>query len=203
MTPSDETPPARYDIMEEFGRLLASLYPAPPFLAPQLDDTTLVLLATSMVDEFLKVVLVAGFRQSIVSRRRLDDVFTGHGALATFSAKISLCALLGMTTESARHDLAILRKIRNEFAHSHNELLLRSFPSCLSLRVVSKFDVQDQSEARRKFKHSCLGIMGTLSVSTLIRTAQARFLTKHSEGVKLEYEAMNKEFAADGSPPSE
>jgi DNA-binding MltR family transcriptional regulator len=193
MTLPDDTPPARYDIMEEFGRLLASLYPSPPFLVPKLDDATLVLLATSMVDEFLKVVLVAGFRQSIVSKKRIDDVFTGHGALATFSAKISLCALLGMTTASARHDLTILRKIRNEFAHSHKELSLQAFPSCLSLQVASKFDIQDQSEERKKFKHSCLGIMGTLATSTLMRTAQARFLTKHADGVKLEYEAMMRE----------
>lgn len=196
---SDEVP--RYDIMEEFGGLVRSVFPNTPFLEKGLSDTTLVLLATSMVDEFLKVVLISGFRQEIASKRRIADVFTGHGALATFSAKISLCTMLGLTTANVRHDLPILRKIRNDFAHSHLELSLQAFPSCKALKVLSKVDVQDECEERRKFKHSCLGIIGSLCVATLTRTAQFRFLSKHKDGVREEYEAMIKGDFADDSPP--
>jgi DNA-binding MltR family transcriptional regulator len=187
-----------YDIMTEFASLV-TVFPNPPFLAPDLDDTALVIRATSLVDEFLKVTLVAGFRRDVVSRRRIDDVFTGHGPLATFSAKISLCALLGLTTPNVRHDLTILRKIRNDFAHSHEGMELRQFPGCSALKMTSKLEVTDACEARLKFKQSCLGIIGVLANATLIRTAQFRFTSKNHDGVMLEYSEMLKE--ADVSLP--
>jgi hypothetical protein len=191
-------PDAPYDIMTEFAGLL-NVFPNPPFLARDLDDTALVIRATSLVDEFLKVTLIAGFRRDVVSRRRIDDVFTGHGPLATFSAKISLCSLLGLTTPNVRHDLTVLRKIRNDFAHSYEGMQLRQFPGCSALRMTTKFEVTDACEARLKFKQSCLGIIGVLANATLMRTAQFRFTSKNHDGVMLEYSEMLKE--ADVSLP--
>jgi hypothetical protein len=191
----------RYDIMKEFASLVAAIS-KPPFLAADLNDTTLVLIATSLVDEFLKVVLIAGFHEDVVSKRRLDDVFTGYGALAPFSAKISLCALLGLTTSNVRHDLTILRKIRNDFAHSREQLYLTAFPGCLALKVTTKFEIADKLEERLRLKQSCMGIIGQLSLATMVRIAQYRFISKNRDGVEREREAMIAEaFAIDDAPP--
>ena len=184
-----------YDIMEEFASLIRSTFPVsaphhPRFLQPDLEDTTLVLLATSLIDEFLKIVLIAGFRRDVVSKRRIEDVFGWNGALGTFSAKISLCALLGLTTTDVRHDLTILRKIRNDFAHSYNPLSLKDFPGCAALRLTSKMEIPEASDVRRRFKQSCLGVIGRLAFATMIKTAQQRFLSKNTEAVMEEYNAM-------------
>jgi hypothetical protein len=191
-----------YNIMEEFGYLARAALP-PPFIATDLDDTTLVLLGTSMIDEFLKLVLVSGFTKTTVSKRRVAHIFEGDGALATFSAKISLATLLGLTTSDATHDLTLLRKIRNRFAHSHERLYLRDFPACLSLRLTSKLDVFDENEQRRKFKHSCAAIIGLLSTGTVVRIAAFRFLDKNADGVRQEYDAIVKEAEEHGEtkPP--
>jgi hypothetical protein len=186
-----------YNIMNEFGYLARSALP-PPFTAPDLDDATLVLLGTSMIDEFLKLVLVSGFTKEAVSKRRVAHIFDGDEALATFSAKISLATLLGLTTADATHDLTLLRKIRNRFAHSHERLYLRDFPACLSLRLTSKLDVVDEIEQRRKFKHSCGAIIGMLATTALIRIAAFRFLDKNADGVRQEYDAIIKEAETHG-----
>ena len=99
-----------FDILKEIERLCQA-FPALPFLARDLNDTTVVLLATSFVDKFLRLVLLAGFRKDVVSKRRIADVFEGHGPLATFSAKISVSSMLGLVPVKVRHDLSILRKI--------------------------------------------------------------------------------------------
>ncbi len=185
-----------YDIMKEFGYLAKSVFPSIPFLAASLDDTTLVLLGTSLVDDFLKLALVSGFTKRAVSKRRVVQIFEGEGALATFSAKISLSTLLGLTISNAAHDLTILRKIRNRFAHSHERLYLREFPACLALKMVSKLDIADDVEERRKLKHSCAAIIGQLSTATLLRNAQLSFVTNNPDGVQKEYEAIIKKAEA-------
>jgi len=183
-----------YDIMKEFEHLIKSVPPNKlPFLEEGHDDTTLVLMATSLVDELLKLALVAGFHKNAVSRRRIEDVFTGYGPLASFSAKISVGSMLGLATANARHDLTILRKIRNDFAHSHTKLSLSTFTNCLSLKLVSKLEITDECKERARFKHSCAAIVGQLATATLIRNAQMRFLGRNVEGVAKEYEAMLQE----------
>lgn len=198
----NQMPEHEYNIMKEFESLIRSVLPRPPFLGDDItDDTALVLLATSLVDDFLKLSLVAIFRKSAVSKRRIDDVFGSNGALGTFSAKISLTLLIGLTDADTAHDLAILRKIRNEFAHSFRRLSLRSFSSCLSLRKTSKIAIIDDCEERRRFKQSCAGIVGHLCASVSIQIAVQRFASKNTDGIARELEVMNKESFPDGEAP--
>jgi hypothetical protein len=194
----------RYDIMKEFGYLAHSIQPELPFLAADIDDATLVLLGTSVADEFLKLTLVAGFMSEAVSKRRVEKIFGAEGALGTFSAKIDLATVLGLAFADTAHDLAILRKVRNQFAHSHKRLYLRDFFACLSLKMTSKLDIKDDVEERRKFKHSCAAIIGQLSTAIMIRNAQYRFTSNSPEGVRKEYDAMVAEAEAHGkSSPAE
>lgn len=190
-----------YDIMQEVVRLLQSLHPSPSFVTETLDDTALVIISTSLIDKFLRVSLISGFHKSVVSKRRLAAVFEGQGPLSTFSAKISLCNMLGLTTPDVQHDLTILRKIRNEFAHSERRLSIANFPQLLALKIYSTNDIKDAVEERQKLKQSCVGIVGSLSLATLIRLAQYRFVTKHPDKVREECKAMLKEAGVDDPPP--
>lgn len=193
------TDPPRYDLVKEFSSLNSSISDGFPFLKPNLNDTTVVLLATSLIDEFLKFVLISGFQASAVSKRLIETVFEGTGPLATFSAKISLCSALGLVGgDDLRHDLTILRKIRNEFAHAYSERHLYNFPQCAALRISAKVGVEDI--ARRQFKLSCAGIIPHLALSALINVAKGRFIADHKEQIQAEYAKMIKEVYTSSSP---
>jgi DNA-binding MltR family transcriptional regulator len=49
--------------------------------------------------------------------KRVDSLFAGFAPLATLSAKISICYAFGLIDENLLHDLDVIRKIRNRFAH--------------------------------------------------------------------------------------
>lgn len=50
----------------------------------------------------------------------LKDVFSGSGAYSTFSACIGICYLSGQISKKEHNALNIIRKVRNECAHSEN-----------------------------------------------------------------------------------
>lgn len=51
------------------------------------------------------------------------ELYEGSGALATFAAKIDVAYSFGLISAEERHDLHLLRKIRNDFAHAVNHVL--------------------------------------------------------------------------------
>lgn len=54
--------------------------------------------------------------------RAADDLLEGFNApLGTFAARIKLCYALGLLTDAQFKDLELVRKIRNEFAHTWDE----------------------------------------------------------------------------------
>lgn len=52
---------------------------------------------------------------------QVESLFQGYGPLSTFSAKIALCHVFGFITEAMFHDLEIIRRIRNKFAHEYGK----------------------------------------------------------------------------------
>jgi DNA-binding MltR family transcriptional regulator len=66
-------------------------------------------------------------------------LFSGTGGLATFSARTTLAYLLGLIPISVRDDLNLIRKIRNDFAHSSRVVSFGDAPiasRCLELKRV-------------------------------------------------------------------
>lgn len=126
---------------------------------------------------------VIRFRKGVVSKRLIATVFEGTGPLSTFSSKISLCRALGLFGEEVRHDLQILRKIRNDFAHSPQQLHLSDFSQCNNLIVVSDVNFKDEAHERRRFKHSCAGIVGAVCLGVAISIAEAKVLYAHRDEV--------------------
>jgi DNA-binding MltR family transcriptional regulator len=87
------------------------------FLAKDIDDTTVVVTATSMLDYVLKAAFVARFRKQ-ADDSRLIEIFDGYGPLSTFDAKIRLYDSLDIAPPDTRHDLDLIKAVRNKFAHA-------------------------------------------------------------------------------------
>jgi len=73
-----------------------------------------VLISSGFLEEQLRRVLLAFMREDGASNALVDGA---NAPLGTFSARIAACDALGLLSESEAHDLQIIRKIRNDFAH--------------------------------------------------------------------------------------
>lgn len=65
--------------------------------------------------------------KSVPSSRKNDELLDGsYARLGTFSAKIDLAYRIGLISLNERSSFHIIRKIRNEFAHSSEEISFES-----------------------------------------------------------------------------
>jgi hypothetical protein len=88
-------------------------------LKGQLRDETdrgAVIVAAALLEDALESMLLA---RLVPSPERDDELFHGpYAPLSTFSAKIDFAYRVGLIRLSVRSSLHLLRRIRNEFAHS-------------------------------------------------------------------------------------
>lgn len=83
-------------------------------------DRGCALYASSYIDEALRVL----FASFLVKNGKIDeDLFIGKDSpLSSFSSRVKLSYYLGLISRDERSDLNTIRKIRNEFAHSPNDI---------------------------------------------------------------------------------
>jgi hypothetical protein len=77
-------------------------------------DRASAILAASHLEVAVEWVL----RAYLVAGKPTDDMFDSNGPLATFSGKVKTAHAVGLMQSSVLHDLDLIRKIRNHFAHT-------------------------------------------------------------------------------------
>jgi hypothetical protein len=120
------------------------------------------ILATSFLDNLLETLLLA----HLVDDQKVRDLFEGDRPLATFSARISLAFAIGYIPPNVYADLSLLRKIRNHFAHSAEQVSFedgRIRDWCGALSTVRKdspmlVKLVADSKAREQFLFTIGGI---------------------------------------------
>ncbi|MEO1662418.1 MAG: hypothetical protein AAFR51_15625 [Pseudomonadota bacterium] len=75
------------------------------------------LLAASWLEESTKHLIKCGLVEE-APQSLMKEVFSGTGPYATFSSSINICFLSGYISNKERSALHLVRKVRNEFAHS-------------------------------------------------------------------------------------
>lgn len=129
------------------------------------DDLGMVLSLTGLLDEYFALIIASRFG-ALVTQRSWERAFEGDGPLGRFSAKISMASVLGLVVGDMAHDLPILKKIRNDFAHAIEPQSLSNDPHrarCNSLRL--SFPVSDEimaackSKERQKFFQCAVAIL--------------------------------------------
>lgn len=86
-------------------------------------DRGMTLYATAYLDYQLEILLK---KKLVGSKKELTDLFSFNGPLGTFSSKIKISYSIGLLDKDTVHDIDILRKIRNVFAHSEQKVDLNS-----------------------------------------------------------------------------
>lgn len=87
-------------------------------------DRGAAVLAGGYLDSLLEDLL----RAVIVEDKSLNSLFDGNGPFATFSGRIDVAFAFGLLPVKTRHDLHLIRKIRNHFAHHSDEVSFTSSP---------------------------------------------------------------------------
>lgn len=87
-------------------------------------QTAFVVLSAQFVDDLLKILIVS--RMPKLSKTKEEKLFHGYGPFNSFSVKIDIAHAMDIIDEGLRHDLDVLRKIRNKFAHPTGPVDFRS-----------------------------------------------------------------------------
>ena len=128
----------------------------------QESDRGSVLMAAAFIEDKLEDLLEAYF---VKNEKVCRQLLKGNGALATFSSKIDLTFLLGLIPENIFNDLHLLRKIRNEFAHTASKISFKT-PSIKdrtrALSTLSKKMLRDDTKAY--FMHSMTTILTVINM---------------------------------------
>jgi DNA-binding MltR family transcriptional regulator len=102
------------------------------------------------LDNRLQALLESFFVE--LSKERKKALFVGNGCLAMFSSRIKLSYALGLIGEAERHDLDIIRHIRNDFAHDESSINFES--SSINKRCNSLLLYNEMERNRPDIEHS-------------------------------------------------
>ena len=112
------------------------------------NDLAMVVASSALLDEYLGLIIVIRFHVTI-TEKNWNRAFTNEGPLARFASKISMGILLGLVIGEMINDMAHLKRIRNDFAHSidHQSLSLEPHAKhCRKLKM--KIGLSDKVRAR-------------------------------------------------------
>src|SRR5262245_17334844 len=76
-------------------------------------DRAAVITAAAVLDDLLKLILRA---RMLKDEKVVDETLDGE--IFSFAVRIDICYGLGLISDKERHDLHIIRKVRNTCAHS-------------------------------------------------------------------------------------
>lgn len=100
-----------------FGRLISE--------SNDESDRAVAILLSAELDELLRRIIerkLVPHNKQIFKDVSKNDLLSSYGAIGTFAARIDLGYRLGLLDSFVAHDLHIIRKIRNMFAHEPHGL---------------------------------------------------------------------------------
>ncbi len=105
------------DDLKDLSRFLAELHAE--------TDRGLALVGAAVIDDILRETLKSFVVEGPMGAKLLDG---GGAPLGAFSARTDVCLALGLIDEFEYGEIALLRKVRNEFAHGLHGTTFRSEP---------------------------------------------------------------------------
>ncbi|WP_457092717.1 hypothetical protein [Microvirga sp. P5_D2] len=96
-------------------------------------DRSVVIIGTSFLELALRWVIESYLVEDLAKNR---EIFEGNGFVSTFSARVNFVYGNGIISKQERQTLDLLRRIRNDFAHSPRSLSLDTEKVKARLRAV-------------------------------------------------------------------
>lgn len=122
-------------------------------------DRGCALMAASYLDGELEKLL----RDYLVPDTQVaNSLFRSDGALGSFGSRIDLAYLLGLIGVSARRDLHLIRKMRNEFGHIAKPISFDDEAMVNRCRELYHSNLDPAVDPRTKFTNVVLGVTATL-----------------------------------------
>jgi DNA-binding MltR family transcriptional regulator len=103
-------------------------------------DRASAIVSSALLEELLERLLLAHLVDHVSVKR---DLFEGIAPLSTMSAKINLAYYLGLLNQNEFDDLKLIKKIRNDFAHSFEGINFetpRIKDKCLLFKTLKSTD---------------------------------------------------------------
>lgn len=138
------------------------------FRVSLLDETDrgCALMVASFLDFKLEQLLIA---RLVDDSKMVSELLAHSGPLGTFSSRIDMAFALGLIGANVRRDLNLIRKIRNEFGHSHRPLMFSD--DAISSRCNELFhfhSIESTSDPRKMYVKTTMAILALLN-SALLR----------------------------------
>ena len=119
-------------------------------------DRGCALMAAAFIDEQLSLLLKSYF---VDDSSVVKVMFKSNGPFSSFESKIDVSYAMGLISFNTRHDIHLLRRIRNEFAHISTPMSFEDekiSSRCNELKLQNK---SNDSRARGKFTRSMIIIV--------------------------------------------
>ena len=136
-------------------------------------DRASAVLCAAFLDHELGVLL----RRFMRDIKETNELFQQMQPLSNFSSKIKFAYVLGLISHEVYHDLNLIRRIRNDFAHDRRARLFTETEiasRCESLKLPSLLDPRSSKEPRERFESATKMILGAVSVSQTYAHAEKR-----------------------------
>ena len=174
------------------------------FISDEINETNVIILATSLIDYYLRISIICRFRVD-PNMSDLKEIFDGYGPLANFNSKIRICHILGLLIPDMRSDLLVINKIRNLFAHSTT---IRTFNDkdinsrCLRLKSSADLTIQISSIPKRKFIEACNSLCWQLMMVVMVACVESESIMEHRvENLTIAHKRVSEFFIEKGLPP--
>ena len=184
----------RIERIKAFGKNPATLRS----LLTDHEDRATAIMIGGIIDDLLALGILAKFKRSPSENQTLE-LFTGYGPLSSLSARTSIGYLLGIIGADAKHDLGIIRRIRNDFAHIVEPINFETksiADRCNSLKLQPKLseDIEKSAGtgARGKFLRSAIRIFGLLILNSQLALEERKLIGLHQKELRAAAEAAMK-----------
>ena len=145
--------------MSRATKKIKSIYEPAMALEMITDDRAAAVMGAAFLEYTLRLAIQGRLRE--MDAKELDSVFVnnGHGALATFSQLIWMGYALNLFGPETRHDLVLIQRVRNYFAHEPEEMLFehqdirKLCGKLLAPKTLARMNMKaEPQKARRRYE---------------------------------------------------
>lgn len=123
-------------------------------------DASTVMVGAAILDNGLESAIAT--RMPGLNNRLKQKLFEGYGPLATFAAKIDVALAFGLVDVETHKKLHVVKRVRNEFAHSPDTVTFESqeIVSMLTATLQEGEHADAQTQYLRLLNEISVGIKG-------------------------------------------